>query len=111
MKIETRKTETSVILDLVGNIRTSEDYSEFKKSIDEVIDKGAAKIIMNFAEVRFINSSGLGRLVLAAKKIKESNGVLGIINLSDDLKELFMFTRLDTKISIFKSEEEAVKGM
>ena len=111
MKIETRQQNGTVILDLSGNIRTNEDYTDFKKAIDSASDKAAPKIILNFSEVKFINSSGLGRLVLAAKKIKDNNGSLGIVNLSDDLKELFIFTRLDTKISIFASEKEAISGV
>lgn len=108
MRIETKETQDVVILSLYGNIRTNDDYADFKKSMDEVIEKGKAKIILNFKEVHFINSSGLGRLVLAVKKVKEINGSLSIVNLSDDLKELFLFTRLDTKIPIFQTEEDAL---
>jgi anti-anti-sigma factor len=111
LRIETKETQDVVILSLYGNIRTNDDYADFKKAMDDVIEKGKAKIILNFKEVHFINSSGLGRLVLAVKKVKEINGSLSIVNLSDDLKELFLFTRLDTKIPIFQTEEDAIANL
>lgn len=111
MRVETREAGDIVILSLYGNIRTNDDYAAFKEAMDEKIEKGKARIILNFREVHFINSSGLGRLVLAAKKLKELNGALSIVNLSDDLKELFLFTRLDTKIPIFPTEDDAIAGL
>ncbi|MBI4665838.1 MAG: STAS domain-containing protein [Nitrospinae bacterium] len=111
MRVETRESGGVIILDLFGNIRTNEDYAVFKKAVDDIIDEGKVKIVLNFKSVSFINSSGLGRLVLAAKRIKESDGVISIVNLSGDLRELFLFTRLDTKIPIFQSEQEAIAGV
>lgn len=111
MRVEIKESEKIVSLSLYGSIRTNEDYTAFKEAMDGLIERGKTRIILNFKEVHFINSSGLGRLVLAAKKLKELNGAMGIVNLSDDLKELFLFTRLDTKIPIFQTEEEAVAGL
>lgn len=111
MRVETRDTGNVVVLSLYGNIRTNEDYAAFKEAMDDMIDKGKTRIILNFKEVHFINSSGLGRLVLAAKKLKELNGALNIVHLSDDLKELFLFTRLDSKIPIFPTEDEAIASI
>jgi anti-sigma B factor antagonist len=111
LRVETRETGNMVILSLYGNIRTNDDYTAFKEAMDGMIEKGKIRIILNFKEVHFINSSGLGRLVLAAKKLKELTGALGIVNLSDDLKELFLFTRLDTKIPIFPTEDDAIAGL
>lgn len=108
MRVEIKEAGDIVVLSLYGSIRTNEDYAAFKEAMDGVTEKGKARIILNFKEVHFINSSGLGRLVLAAKKLKELNGALSIVNLSDDLKELFLFTRLDTKIPIFPTEEDAM---
>jgi anti-sigma B factor antagonist len=98
------------IIDLVGNIRTNDDYALFKQSIDDALARGKSKLILNFGGVNFINSSGLGRLVLAAKRAKESGGAIKIVNLSDDLRELFTFTRLDAKIPVCATEEEAIKA-
>ena len=98
------------IIDLVGNLRTSDDYSRFRQAIDDTLDAGTTRVVLNFAQVTFINSSGLGRLVMAAKRAKESGGGVRIVSLSPELQELFAFTRLDSKIPTYASEAEAVKA-
>ncbi len=108
MEYNIRKTGEYAIIDVVGSLKTEDDYETFKKGIQEVLDSGDKNIILNFENMLFINSSGLGKLILTAKKTAESGGSLKVINLSDDLKDLFNFTRLSEKINIFDSEQEAM---
>ncbi len=108
LRISKRDNSGVIILDLAGNIRTNEDYVVFKEAVEGIIHEGKVKIILNFDEVHFINSSGLGRLILAAKKTTDGNGTLKVINLSDNLKGLFSFTKLDNRIPVFASEAEAI---
>ncbi len=110
MEIGLRETDRVTVIELNGSIKTGEDYDAFKKAIDDVINKGCVNVVLNFKSVNFINSSGLGRLILAAKRINEDNGALKIAELSDDLTELFAFTRLDSKIQIFETEHEALQS-
>jgi len=109
MQTTTREVGSITVIDLAGNIRTNEDYSAFKNAIINVIETGRKNVVLNFKEVRFINSSGLGRLILAAKKAKENGGALKVASLSENLHELFSFTRLDSKIDIHPTEEAALK--
>lgn len=99
------------IIDLAGNIKSPTDLDDFSQSINAEIDKTNKNILLNFQEVSFINSSGLGRLILAAKKLAEMDGTLQIMNLSDDMEELFTFTRLKDKLTVHKNENEALKAM
>ncbi len=111
MRVVYRDEDGVRVVEVIGNIRTNDDYSAFKKTIDETLEEGKVKIILNFKEVNFINSSGLGRLALAAKRAKEAKGILVISNLSEDLAELFSFTRLDSKIKVVKTEEEGFEAV
>ncbi len=99
------------IIDLAGNIKSPTDLDDFSQAINAEIEKSNINILLNFQEVSFINSSGLGRLILAAKKLGEMDGTLQIMNLSDDLEELFTFTRLKDKLTVHKDENEALKAM
>lgn len=110
MKVSSREQEGVVILDLDGDIKTAEDMGTFTSAIDNELKEGRANILLNFQEVKFINSSGLGRLVLGVKKVTESSGSLRVMNLANDLDELFTFTRLKEKINVYKNEEEALEG-
>jgi len=105
-----RELDGVTVVDLSGSIKTNEDYDTFKKLINDVVSHGKLNVLLNFRNVSFINSSGLGHLILAAKRISEDRGNLKIAELSSDMRELFTFTRLDTKIPVFESEEEALKS-
>ncbi len=110
MKISERTVDQVTIFDLVGNIKTPSDMEEFSGAIDAALGRNDVRLLLNFQDVGFINSSGLGRLVLAAKKISDRNGSLKVMNLASDLDELFTFTRLKEKIGVYKSEEEAIRS-
>ncbi len=109
MHIASRKSDDVTIMDFVGNIKTNEDYNDFKNAINEAIGEGKQKLLLNFQEIHFINSSGLGRLILAAKQTRENGGSLKVAHLSSDLRELFSFTKLDSKIPLYQTEEDALK--
>lgn len=99
------------IIDFSGSIRSSDELDALSRITDDEIKNGNVKLLFDFKEVDFINSSGLGRLILAAKKLSEQNGKLSIMNLSEDLDELFTFTKLKEKIAIYENEEKAINAM
>ncbi len=110
MKISSRVQEGVTILDIDGDIKTAEDMETFSTAIDNELKENRTSILINFEKVKFINSSGLGRLVLGVKKVTESGGSLRVMNLANNLDELFTFTRLKEKINVYKNEEEALEG-
>ncbi len=110
MDITKREVGDVVVIDLVGNLRSNDDYGRFRQAIDDTLDQGISRVVLNFAQVTFINSSGLGRLVMAAKRAKEGGGALRVVSLSPELQELFAFTRLDSKIPTYPTEEEAIRA-
>lgn len=110
MDVHSRDVGDVLIFDLSGNIRSDGEYDPFKEAADSCIRKKRYKVLLNFQDVDYINSAGLGRLILFLKVLEGHSGQIGISNLSEELKELFSFTRLDTIIRIFDSEEKALSG-
>ena len=111
MNITVRKNGDITIIDISGNIKSPTDLDSFSQAINAEIEQKNINILLNFKEVSFINSSGLGRLILASKKITEADGTLRVFNLSDDLEELFTFTRLKDKVPVYKNEAEAMEAL
>lgn len=109
MNIKSKVLEEIKIFYLDGSIKSAEDLELFSDSIDSAISAGRMKILLNFEGVDFINSSGLGRLVMADKKIGEISGSLKITNLREELEDLFNFTKLKEMLAVYESEEEAIK--
>ncbi len=94
---------------LRGEIGT-ETVNQFKDRIDQLVAEGQTKLVMDFQEVNYLNSMGLGVVAATLKKVKKSKGDLKLIRLSPAVQELFELTRLTKVFEIFESEEEALKS-
>lgn len=87
---------------IVGN------RQELKDLVQESLQAGDRKFIIDFATTGYIDSSGLGALVSISKKVREQGGELRLAGLNEDLRSLFELTKLDTLFAIADSREEAL---
>ncbi len=110
VKIDIRPKGTDITLITVRGEIGTETVDQFKEKIDQVINDGKKKLIIDLQEVNYLNSMGLGVFASALKKLKKSNGDLKFINLSPTVMELLERSRLDKVFNVFESEEEAVKS-
>jgi len=81
---------------------------ELKALIQEALDAGQRKFLVDFSGTGYIDSSGLGALVSISKKIREQGGELRLAELNEDLRSLFELTKLDTLFAIAESRGEAL---
>ena len=89
---------------IVGN------RQELKTLIQEGLDRGERKFMIDCTQTGYIDSSGLGALVSLAKKVRELGGDLRIVGLNEDLRSLFELTKLDTLFHISPTAAEALTG-
>ena len=89
---------------IVGN------RQELKTLVQEGLDRGETKFLIDCSETGYIDSSGLGALVTLAKKVREQGGELRIAGLNEDLRSLFELTKLDTLLPISPTPAEALAG-
>jgi anti-sigma B factor antagonist len=87
---------------IVGN------RQELKSLIQEGLDRGERKFLIDCSQTGYIDSSGLGALVSLSKKVRELGGELRIAGLNEDLRSLFELTKLDTLFQISPTAEEAL---
>lgn len=99
----------TVIKPQLGRIDASV-ATEFKSRLIDLVDKGNEKIVINLSEVDFIDSSGLGVLVLVLRKLGP-NGKIGLCKVNDSVRSIFELTRLNEVFDIHKTVEGAVEGM
>ena len=67
-----------------------------------------AYILVNMADVKFIDSTGLATLVQGMKHCRQNNGDLYVCNLQAPVRNIFRLTRLEKAISVFNTETEAL---
>ncbi len=96
-----------VILSLSGKIMGGPEASEISGKINQLIDDGKLKIIIDLGEVEWMNSSGLGILIDAVTVLKKSSGALRLTNVSERISNLLKITKLNTVFAISDSLDEA----
>jgi len=84
--------------------------TEFKSKLLDLVDRGNEKIVINLSEVDFIDSSGLGVLVLVLRKLGP-DGKIRLCKVNDSVRSIFELTRLNEVFNIHKTVEGAVEGL
>ncbi|MEB3278138.1 MAG: STAS domain-containing protein [Lyngbya sp.] len=80
--------------------------SHFRQEISNLVDQGAEIILIDFEGVTFMDSSGLGALVLALKTVRAAGGKLMVCSINEQIKILFELTSMDKVFEIFQNRED-----
>ncbi len=110
LEIQQREREGIIILDLDGRITVGEEASRLRELLRELAAAGKTRVILNLEKVDYIDSTGLGALVVGYTSLRKAGGVLKLANLSRRNIELLIFTKLETVFEIFDSELDAVNS-
>ncbi|MFP4498845.1 MAG: STAS domain-containing protein [Vulcanimicrobiota bacterium] len=111
IKIDTRSLgEHAQVLEVNGEIDVYTS-PKVKETISELIEKENYKLIINLEGVRYIDSTGLGVLIGALKKVREHDGGINLVCNNPQIKKIFNITGLVKIFGIYKDEEEALKGL
>jgi anti-sigma B factor antagonist len=89
---------------IVGN------RQELKDLVGAALEKGERRILIDFSQTGYIDSSGLGALVSISKRVREAGGELRLSGLNEDLRSLFELTKLDTLFQISDTRERALES-
>ena len=100
--------EGIVILSLKGKIMGGPEATEINDKINQLLDEKKLKIVIDLENVEWMNSSGLGILISTITLLRNNNGALRLINVSEKIKNLLKITKLDTVFKIFDTYELAV---
>ncbi|URA10287.1 STAS domain-containing protein [Thermospira aquatica] len=95
MKYELSDYNGKTLLKIKENLVTDPDAREFKEVLTNLIDSGKKEIIIDFTDMVFIGSSGIGKLLLAYKRLDDMGGKLYVTGLNKDIRDLFVTFRLN----------------
>jgi anti-sigma B factor antagonist len=110
MQIEERSVGDVVVLDLKGKITLGEGDELLKDKVNSLVNQGYRKILLNLAEVPYIDSAGLGEIVRTYTTVSRQGGNLKLLNLTKRITDLLSITKLLTVFETFESETDAVKS-
>ncbi len=108
--MEVRKVDDKVcIIDVKGEL-TAFAEGVLMQAYTQASDGGARAIVLNFEGLEYMNSSGIGLLVTLLIRVNREKQRLLTYGLTEHYRNIFQITRLDDAISIYETEEEAVRA-
>ncbi len=110
MQIAERSVGDVMVLDLKGKITLGEGDELLKDKVNSLVNQGHKKIILNLADVPYIDSAGLGEVVRTYTTVSRQGGSLKLLNLTKRITDLLSITKLLTVFETFDSENEAVRS-
>jgi len=111
MDIKTREKDDIIIFDIGGEIKRS-DITDvtLHQMVKEQLDRGKRKILLNFQDVEFIDSFGVGEILASYISTHNLGGKLKIVKISKKLYLIFQVTMLTKVFEIYDDEEAALQS-
>jgi anti-sigma B factor antagonist len=108
LTMRTREVNGIMIIDLSGRLTMGEASAAIRNEIHDEIGHGSRKILLNLAGVSYIDSAGLGELTSAYTSVKNRNGELKLLKLTQRVHDLMQITKLYTVFDVYDDEREAI---
>ena len=108
LKLNTREVKDILIIDLSGKLTMGEAVAAIRDEIHDEVNQGARKVLLNLADVSYIDSAGLGELTAAYTSVKNRGGQLKLLNLTKRVHDLMQITKLSTVFELHDDEKKAI---
>jgi anti-sigma B factor antagonist len=110
LDIHQREREGVTIIDLKGRVTVGPEASALREQISQDIAAGIRLLVLNLQGVDYIDSTGLGALVMTATTLRKSGGNVKLLHLNRRNIVLLVMTKLATVFEIFNDEQDAVNS-
>jgi anti-sigma B factor antagonist len=110
MKIKVNERYEAVVIELKGNVMGGDDTKDFNDLLHKLIDEGKKNIIVDLADVKFMNSSGLGMMIGGLTTMKKAGGNLKLARVTEKIESLLIITKLITIFESYDNIDAAVKS-
>jgi anti-sigma B factor antagonist len=110
LNIRERQSGDITVLDMDGRITIGEGSVALRSAIRRLLEEGKKNILLNLAGVGYIDSSGIGELVSSYTAIKNQEGQLKLLSLTEKLRDLLTITKLLTVFDAYETEADALSS-
>jgi anti-sigma B factor antagonist len=98
------------VIELDGRIVLGEESNSLREALKSLIAEGKKKIVLNMANIKYIDSAGLGTLVAAHLSAKTQGASVRLCHLGNKFHEVLQMTKLLTVFDVYDTEEAAVSS-
>jgi anti-sigma B factor antagonist len=106
----TREVSHITIVDITGRITLGDETGQLRDTIRRLLTEGKKKIILNLAQVDYIDSSGVGELVAGFTAVRNAGGEMKLLSLTKKVHDIVQVTKLYTVFDIKDDEFTAIKS-
>ena len=110
LKANNRQVDGVTVVDLNGRITLGEGSIILRDTVRDLLSKGRKNILLNLANVTYIDSSGIGELVSAFTSVRNQQGELKLLKLTKKVHDLLQITKLYTVFDVKDEEAEAINS-
>jgi anti-sigma B factor antagonist len=110
LRVTYRDAGPITVVDIGGRITLGEGSALLRKTIRDLLDEQRTKILLNLADVNYIDSSGIGELVSAFTTVKNRGGDLKLLHLTKKVHDLLQLTKLFTVFDVYSDEHTALSS-
>jgi len=102
--------EGVTILRLQGRLVAGEETTKLRDTVRDLAAEGVTNAVLDLEKVDYIDSTGLGGMVICFTTLRKAGGALKLLNLNRRNIELLLLTKLSTVFEVFRDEQEAVNS-
>jgi anti-sigma B factor antagonist len=110
LDIDESEREGIIVLHLNGRLIVGEPVTALRERIASLSDRGSSNIVLNMEQVDYIDSTGLGGMVIGYTTLKKAGGALKLVGLNRRNIELLVLTKLSTVFEVFADDQTAVNS-
>jgi anti-sigma B factor antagonist len=110
LDIQQREREGITVLELNGRITVGPEASALREQCAQLAAEGKKNVVLELSKTDFIDSTGLGALVMCATTLRKAGGNVKLVNLNRRNIELLVMTKLATVFEIFTDEQDAISS-
>ncbi len=110
LHIESKDTDGVTILTLSGRVTLGDESNQLRTSIKGPLTKGRKRLVLDLADVSYIDSAGLGTLVAAYTSARNEGGDIRLASVTKRFDELLNITKLVTIFSVYDTVADALKS-
>jgi anti-sigma B factor antagonist len=110
LEISRREKEGITLLDMKGPLTMGEAATSLRETLRGLVAEGRGNVILNLAKVDYIDSTGLGAMMMCYTVLRRGSGRLVLLNLNRRHVELLVLTKLSTIFEMFDDEQQAINS-
>jgi len=110
LEIQQKEREGITVLEMKGRITVGKEATALREKVAELAAAGKRNVVFNLQDVDFIDSTGLGALVMCVTMARKNGGNVKLVNLNRRNIELLVMTRLATAFETFNDEQDAINS-